>query len=30
LRVEACGRELPPLEQVGSSHWARCPVVNRL
>jgi oligopeptide/dipeptide ABC transporter ATP-binding protein len=30
LRVEPCGRELPPLEQVGSSHWARCPVVNRL
>lgn len=29
-RVEACSRELPPLEQVGPSHWARCPVVNRL
>jgi oligopeptide/dipeptide ABC transporter ATP-binding protein len=28
LRVEACSRELPPLEQVGPSHWARCPVVN--
>jgi len=28
LRVEACSRELPPLQQVGKSHWARCPVVN--
>ena len=28
LRVEACSRELPPLQLVGTSHWARCPVVN--
>jgi peptide/nickel transport system ATP-binding protein len=28
LRIEACSRELPPLQQVGPSHWARCPVVN--
>ena len=28
LRVETCSHELPPLEHVGPSHWARCPVVN--
>ncbi|HET8824342.1 MAG TPA: ABC transporter ATP-binding protein [Terriglobales bacterium] len=28
LRIEACSRELPPLQLVGTSHWARCPVVN--
>jgi len=28
LRVETCSRDLPPLERVGPSHWARCPVVN--
>ena len=28
LRIDACSRELPPLQQVGTSHWARCPVVN--
>jgi peptide/nickel transport system ATP-binding protein len=28
LRIEACSRELPPLQQVGTTHWARCPVVN--
>ncbi len=27
-RVAACAAELPPLVQVGSGHWARCPVVN--
>ena len=28
LRVDACSRELPALQQVGPAHWARCPVVN--
>ena len=28
FRVETCSHELPPLQQVGTSHWARCPVVN--
>jgi peptide/nickel transport system ATP-binding protein len=28
LRVAACAAELPPLIEVGSGHWARCPVVN--
>jgi oligopeptide/dipeptide ABC transporter ATP-binding protein len=28
LRTDSCSRELPPLQQVGASHWARCPVVN--
>ena len=28
LRIEACSHELPALKQVGTSHWARCPVVN--
>jgi peptide/nickel transport system ATP-binding protein len=27
-RVDACAVELPPLVEVGSGHWARCPVVN--
>lgn len=27
-RIEACSHELPPLKLVGTSHWARCPVVN--
>jgi len=26
LRVEDCARELPALEEVSPSHWARCPV----
>jgi len=28
LRVDACARELPPLEEVAPSHWARCPVTK--
>jgi peptide/nickel transport system ATP-binding protein len=27
-RVDACAFELPPLVEVSSGHWARCPVVN--
>ena len=27
-RVPACAVELPPLVEVSSGHWARCPVVN--
>jgi peptide/nickel transport system ATP-binding protein len=27
-RVAACAVELPPLVEVSSGHWARCPVVN--
>jgi peptide/nickel transport system ATP-binding protein len=27
-RVASCAVELPPLVEVGSGHWARCPVVN--
>jgi oligopeptide/dipeptide ABC transporter ATP-binding protein len=27
-RVAYCAVELPPLVEVGSGHWARCPVVN--
>jgi oligopeptide/dipeptide ABC transporter ATP-binding protein len=27
-RIPECARELPPLIQVGTGHWARCPVVN--
>jgi oligopeptide/dipeptide ABC transporter ATP-binding protein len=28
LRVAECAVKLPPLVEVGSGHWARCPVVN--
>jgi peptide/nickel transport system ATP-binding protein len=28
FRVAACATEPPPLVEVGSGHWARCPVVN--
>jgi oligopeptide/dipeptide ABC transporter ATP-binding protein len=28
FRIAACMRDLPPLVQVASGHWARCPVVN--
>jgi oligopeptide/dipeptide ABC transporter ATP-binding protein len=28
LRVDQCSRELPALEQVGATHWARCPVTK--
>jgi oligopeptide/dipeptide ABC transporter ATP-binding protein len=27
-RVPECARALPPLIEVASGHWARCPVVN--
>jgi oligopeptide/dipeptide ABC transporter ATP-binding protein len=27
-RVAACAAELPPLVEVSSGHWARCPVLN--
>ena len=27
-RVAACAVEVPPLIEVSSEHWARCPVVN--
>jgi len=27
-RIAACASELPPLVEVSSGHWARCPVVN--
>jgi oligopeptide/dipeptide ABC transporter ATP-binding protein len=28
FRVSECARVLPPLVEVNSGHWARCPVVN--
>jgi len=28
FRVTACAEGLPPLVEVASGHWARCPVVN--
>ena len=28
FRVTACAEGLPPLVEVSSGHWARCPVVN--
>ena len=28
LRVPECARQLPPLVEVSSGHWARCPVLN--
>ena len=28
FRVPQCARELPPLIEVASGHWARCPVLN--
>jgi oligopeptide/dipeptide ABC transporter ATP-binding protein len=27
-RIPACARALPPLVEVTSGHWARCPVIN--
>jgi len=27
-RISACAAELPPLAEVSSGHWARCPVLN--
>jgi len=29
LRVAACAQEFPALIEIGSGHWARCPVVSR-
>ncbi len=28
FRIPECARALPPLVEVASGHWARCPVVN--
>src|SRR5205823_8281647 len=28
LRIADCSRALPPLVELASSHWARCPVVS--
>jgi oligopeptide/dipeptide ABC transporter ATP-binding protein len=28
FRVSECARALPPLVEVASEHWSRCPVVN--
>jgi oligopeptide/dipeptide ABC transporter ATP-binding protein len=28
LRLDECARELPCLEEVAPSHWARCPVTK--
>jgi oligopeptide/dipeptide ABC transporter ATP-binding protein len=29
-RVDTCAVEFPPLIEVCSGHWARCPVVNQI
>ena len=28
FRIPDCARDFPPLVQVSTGHWARCPVVN--
>jgi len=28
FRIPECARALPPLVEVATGHWARCPVVN--
>jgi oligopeptide/dipeptide ABC transporter ATP-binding protein len=28
FRIPECARALPALVEIGSGHWARCPVVN--
>jgi oligopeptide/dipeptide ABC transporter ATP-binding protein len=28
-RIPECSRALPPLVEVATNHWARCPVINR-
>jgi peptide/nickel transport system ATP-binding protein len=28
-RIAECARELPPLVEVATGHWARCPIVNK-
>jgi oligopeptide/dipeptide ABC transporter ATP-binding protein len=30
MRIDACAREFPPLIQVETGHWARCPVSTQL
>jgi len=30
FRLPDCAREFPPLIEVGTGHWARCPVINPL
>ncbi len=30
FRIPECAQDFPPLLQVSSGHWARCPVVNSL
>ena len=29
FRIPECARTLPPLAEITSGHWARCPVVNQ-
>ncbi len=29
FRLPECSQSLPPLVEVSTGHWARCPVVNR-
>src|SRR5579859_6539603 len=28
FRIPKCARALPPLVEVTTGHWARCPVIN--
>ncbi len=28
FRIPTCAQVFPPLEEIASAHWARCPVVN--
>ena len=28
LRIPECARALPPLVEIETGHWARCPIVN--
>lgn len=28
-RIQECADAVPPLQEVASGHWARCPVINR-
>jgi peptide/nickel transport system ATP-binding protein len=29
FRIDECAQNLPPVVEVASGHWARCPVVNQ-
>jgi oligopeptide/dipeptide ABC transporter ATP-binding protein len=29
LKEPACSQALPPLVEIGSGHWARCPITHR-